>query len=79
VCVFPKIVLFLNIFVQPEEFGSMLELAWKGTKPVKMKDGTERKFIADGDIVEMGGVAHGPNFVIGFGECTGVVLPALKL
>ncbi len=31
----------------------MLELAWKGTKPVKLADGTERKFLQDGDTVAL--------------------------
>jgi fumarylacetoacetase len=30
-------------------YGSMLELSWKGTKPLKMPDGSERKFIDDND------------------------------
>lgn len=64
---------------KPEEFGSMLELAWKGTKPVKLADGTERKFLQDNDVVTMEGFAKGPNFVIGFGECSGAVLPANQL
>ena len=34
-------------------FGSMLEISWRGTKPVPMPDGTERKFILDGDTVVM--------------------------
>ena len=34
-----------------EAFGSMLEISWKGTKPVEMPDGSSRKFINDGDTV----------------------------
>ena len=34
-------------------YGSMLELSWKGTKPLSMPDGSERKFINDGDTVIM--------------------------
>ena len=34
-------------------YGSMLELSWKGTKPLSMPDGSERKFINDGDSVIM--------------------------
>jgi len=36
-----------------DSYGSMLELTWRGTKPLKMKDGTERKFINDNDTVIM--------------------------
>jgi fumarylacetoacetase len=54
-------------------FGSMLEISWKGTKPVPMPDGTERRFINDGDTVKM----RGSNGIIGFGEVSGELLPAL--
>ncbi|MDH5599174.1 MAG: fumarylacetoacetase, partial [Cyclobacteriaceae bacterium] len=55
-------------------YGSMLELAWKGTKPIKMPDGTERVFINDGDTVKMKGFAQSGNIRIGFGEVTGKVI-----
>lgn len=57
-------------------FGSMLELAWMGTKPVKMKDGTERKFIHDGDTVTLRGYAKNGDIRVGFGEVKTKVLPA---
>jgi fumarylacetoacetase len=59
---------------EPHEFGSMLELAWKGTKPIAMADGTERKFLLDGDtcIIKGWGVKDGIR--IGFGECSTRVL-----
>ena len=58
----------------PEEgaFGSMLEISWKGTKPVSMPDGTERKFIQDGDTVVM----RASKGLIGFGEVSGELKPA---
>ena len=49
-------------------FGSMLEISWKGTKPVKMPDGTERKFIQNGDSVIFNGRAKNNQYNIGFGE-----------
>ena len=58
------------------EYGSMLEISWKGTKPFKMNDGTERKFINDGDTVIMRGYAQNDNVRIGFGEVSTKVLPA---
>jgi fumarylacetoacetase len=64
---------------EPSSFGSMLELSWKGTKPLKLDDGTERKFLQDGDTVIMEGVCHGKGIRIGFGAVTGKVLPALAL
>ncbi len=33
----------------PDAYGSMLELTWRGTKPIDLPDGTTRKFLADGD------------------------------
>lgn len=62
-------------------FGSMLELTWKGTKPLKMKDGSERKFINDNDTVIIRGycarsTSSGTNIRIGFGEVRTKVLPS---
>lgn len=59
-----------------EEYGSMLELCWKGTKEVKMNDGSIRKFLKDGDEVNMVGYCQGDGYRIGFGDCKGRVLPA---
>ncbi|MFT5779362.1 MAG: fumarylacetoacetase [Crocinitomicaceae bacterium] len=59
----------------PDSYGSMLELAWKGTKPVRMNDGSERKFIADGDTVIMRGHGSKDGVRIGFGEVSTKVLP----
>ena len=59
-------------------FGSMLELTWKGTNPLKMADGTERKFIENGDTVIMRGYCQNEKVRIGFGECTGRIKKARK-
>lgn len=61
---------------EPSQFGSMLEISWKGTKPVAMPDGSERKFILDGDTVIMRGHAEKDGVRIGFGEVSTKVLPA---
>ncbi|MEL6803638.1 MAG: fumarylacetoacetase, partial [Bacteroidota bacterium] len=45
-----------------------LELAWAGTKPVSLEDGSERKFIHDGDTVIMRGWAEKDGKRVGFGE-----------
>lgn len=58
-------------------YGSMLELSWRGTKPIKMPDGSERKFILDNDTVIMRGFAEKNGVKIGFGEVSTKVLPAL--
>ena len=60
----------------PDSYGSMLELAWKGTKPVPMSDGTERKFIQDGDTVTMRGFCKNDKVRLGFGEVTSKLLPS---
>ena len=62
---------------EPDQFGSMLEISWKGTKPVPMPDGSERKFILDGDTVIMRGYAEKAGVRVGFGEVSTKVLPAL--
>lgn len=60
----------------PNSYGSMLELAWKGTKPLKLNDGTERKFIHDHDTVIMRGYCEKDGVRVGFGEVSTEVLPA---
>lgn len=60
----------------PGSYGSMLELTWNGQKPLSMPDGSERKFIEDGDTVIMKGYAEKDGVRIGFGECKGKILPA---
>lgn len=60
----------------PDSYGSMLELAWKGTKPVAMLDGSERKFIQDGDTVTMRGFCKNDKVRIGFGEVASKLLPS---
>ncbi|MFN4299118.1 MAG: fumarylacetoacetase [Thermaurantimonas sp.] len=61
----------------PDSFGSMLELAWKGTKPVKLDDGSERTFLLDGDTVTLRGYCENDGLYIGFGEATTTILPAI--
>ncbi|MFP4471460.1 MAG: fumarylacetoacetase [Bacteroidales bacterium] len=62
----------------PTSFGSMLELSWRGSKPLKMPDGSERKFIHDHDTIIMKGRAEKDGVKIGFGECITTILPALQ-
>ena len=61
----------------PDSYGSMLEISWRGTKPVSMPDGSERKFIADHDTVIMKGWAEKDGVRVGFGEVSTKVLPTL--
>jgi fumarylacetoacetase len=57
-------------------YGSMLELAWRGTKPITLNDGSERKFINDNDTLIIRGFAEKDGLRIGFGECVTRILPA---
>ncbi len=58
----------------PSSYGSMLELSWKGTKPLVMPDGTQRKFIENGDTVTLRGYAEKDGVRIGFGEAIGKII-----
>ena len=60
-----------------ENRGSLLELSWGGKEPFTLKNGETRSFIEDGDRLTLKGMARGDGYQIGFGECTGRVLPAL--
>ncbi len=62
----------------PEAYGSMLELSWGGKKTIKLKDGSERKFILDNDTIIMRAYAEKDGVRIGFGESVTKVLPAIK-
>ena len=59
-----------------DSYGSMLELAWKGTKPIQLPNGEERKFLNDGDTLRMSGYAQGDGYRVGFGEVVTQVQPA---
>ena len=59
-----------------KEYGSFLELTWKGTQPLKLKDGSERKFLNDNDTIVLKGFCKKDNVRVGFGECKAKLLPA---
>ncbi len=60
----------------PDSYGSMLELAWRGTKPIELAGGHKRSFLQDGDTVIMRGWCEKDGVRIGFGEAVGQLLPA---
>ena len=63
-----------------ESLGSMLEIAWRGTRPLPLADGTSRVWLADGDEVVMRGRCDaGDATPIGFGALAGTVVPATRL
>tara|TARA_B110000503_G_scaffold120092_1_gene182454 strand:- start:2304 stop:3545 length:1242 start_codon:yes stop_codon:yes gene_type:complete len=59
-----------------ESYGSMLELSWKGSRTVSLKNGVERKFIQDRDTVIMKGHCEKGGMRVGFGEVSTKVLPS---
>jgi fumarylacetoacetase len=61
---------------EPSSFGSMLELAWNGARPLTLPGGESRCFLQDGDTVTLNGHAAGNGYRIGFGACTGTIIPA---
>jgi fumarylacetoacetase len=62
-----------------ESYGSMLELSWKGEKPLSFPNGEQRTFIEDGDTITMTGYGQADGYRIGFGEVSGHILPAKEL
>ena len=62
----------------PGSFGSMLELSWRGTKPIALPNGETRRFLEDGDEVIFRARARRDGYAtIGFGECRGRIEPAI--
>ncbi len=59
-----------------DSYGSMMELSWRGTKPLSLKDGSERKFIQDNDTVILRGFSAKNGVRVGFGEVVTKILPA---
>jgi len=63
---------------EKSERGSLLELTWGGKDPMTLDTGETRTFIEDGDTLTLHGAAKGDGYQIGFGTCTGTILPAQK-
>ena len=60
-----------------ENRGCLLEVAWRGTEPVELPTGEQRRFLEDGDEVILRGWCEAAGYRrIGFGECRGVILPS---
>ena len=78
--------------IDSNSFGSLLELTWDGKKPIQLlENGNDtsntpesRTFLQDGDTVTMCGVCQrktddGQVVRVGFGDCSGTILPAEPL
>lgn len=62
----------------PDSSGSLLELSWRGTRPLKLPSGDTRTFLEDGDELVMTGWAQGEGYRIGFGEVRTEILPTVQ-
>ena len=57
----------------PDSYGSLLELTWRGTRPLALLSGETRTFLEDGDRVVLSGVAERSGVRVGFGEVEGTI------
>jgi fumarylacetoacetase len=63
---------------EKESRGSLMERAWRGTEPLQLPTGEQRKFLEDGDEIVFRGWCERPGYRrIGFGECRGVIEPSI--
>ncbi|MDH2430370.1 fumarylacetoacetase [Sphaerisporangium sp. TRM90804] len=61
---------------EPAQRGSLIEMSWNGTDPLKLSDGRTRAFLEDGDTVRITATAPGPGGTrVTLGEVAGTVLP----
>jgi fumarylacetoacetase len=64
---------------KPDQYGSLIELAWAGREPLTLPDGTSRSWLEDGDDVVITATAAGPDGSrVGFGDAHGQVMPAWR-
>jgi fumarylacetoacetase len=61
----------------PDSYGSLLELSWRGQRPLSFPGGAQRTFLQDGDRVTFTGWCQGDGYRVGFGAVTGKILPVL--
>ncbi len=61
---------------EKSQYGSLLELSWGGKEPFTLETGETRSFLEDGDRVTLTGWAQGDGYRVGFGDCSGTILPA---
>jgi fumarylacetoacetase len=62
---------------QPDQYGSLIELAWAGRQPLSLPDGSSRGWLEDGDEIVIRATAAGPDGTrVGFGDAHGQIMPA---
>ncbi len=59
----------------PSSYGSLIELTWRGTKPLALPGGERREFLEDGDEVTLRGWCERDGLRLGFGSCRGRIVP----
>lgn len=58
-------------------YGSLLELSRGGAEPITLPTGERRTFLEDGDLLSLSGRMEAKGRIgIGFGACSGLILPA---
>jgi fumarylacetoacetase len=58
----------------PGSYGSLIELTWRGTRPLVLADGSTRTFLEDGDAIALRGSCDRRGAVhIGLGEVSGTI------
>jgi fumarylacetoacetase len=62
-----------------DSLGSLLEMTANGKNAITLADGSTRRFIEDGDELTLTGWCQGEGYRVGFGACTGTILPAHPL
>jgi fumarylacetoacetase len=60
----------------PAQFGTLIELTARGDRPIRLADGSQRSFLADGDTVILRGWCGDGARRVGFGACEGTIHPA---
>lgn len=61
----------------PQSLGCLLEMSQNGKQPFTLPNGETRTFLLDGDELTLEGECRGEGFVLGFGDCTSTIHPAL--
>jgi fumarylacetoacetase len=61
----------------PDSYGSLLELAWRGSRPLNV-GGETRTFLLDGDRITLTAWCQGDGYRVGFSTVTGEILPAFS-
>lgn len=57
-----------------DSYGSLLELTWKGERPLTLPSGETRTFLEDGDTLTLTGWCQGEEYRVGFGEVRGEIV-----